>query len=134
MKITHYLLLMLPSLKTTEYYICMNQSGTVLFYKNRAETGGVALICATHFQSTLTNPKYLNFIGNTASFYGGAVYYFDCDEGEGRILLSGYFVNNMAGECGGAMYMAKAGEPTSGLIMDILKAIKEVLYALSMPM
>ncbi len=59
-------------------------SGAALFYNNTAQYAGAVSICVTHFQYTLTDPKYLNFTGNTATLFGGAILHSDCvDKTEG---------------------------------------------------
>ena len=82
-------------------------SGVAVFRNNRAQYGGAVTLCVGLFQSS-PYPEKLQFIGNTATALGAALYYGDCDEGRGRILLSGYFINNTAGECGAAMHITKA--------------------------
>ena len=78
-------------------------SGWVLFYNNKAlhGNGGAVAICSSHLQ---TEPNsYLNFTENAAAF-GGAIGDANCDNSDSKIELSGYFINNTAVECGGAMH------------------------------
>ena len=80
-------------------------SGAVLFRSNKAQYGGAVAICISQFQYALTDPKHLQFIGNHATRIGGGILAGDdCDKGKGWIQLTGYFINNTAGECGGAVH------------------------------
>ena len=59
--------------------------------------------------------KQLYFIGNTAEIMGGAVMVANYSpQIENKLLISsGQFVNNTAGECGGAMHLSNTRNVTT---------------------
>ena len=88
-------------------------SGITLFLKNRALNGGAIYLIYYEPEEArqgaiIIISKRLYFIGNTAEIMGGAMMvYGDSPQIENKkLILSGQFVNNTAGECGGAIYLS----------------------------